>query len=150
MERLEDRFEPGALPRAHAHFLDDEIAEVGLKSFDGRRAPGPAHHRLVLGKPLEQRRIQRDTGRARLDDEPDMNDGNPMRARRRRDVANVFDHVLRFRVRGRAGCGESPALAHRVVLHVLNDEDGAMRVEIEPRRRLAGADALIAAACARM
>ena len=57
-----------------------------------------------------------------------------MGARRRGDPADVFDDVLRFRMGRRSGRGESAAIAHRVVLHVLNDQDGAARVEIEARR----------------
>ena len=61
-----------------------------------------------------------------------------MGASRRGETANVLDHVLRFRMRRRSGRGEGAALAHHVVLHVLNDEDGAARVEIEPLPRRQG------------
>jgi hypothetical protein len=69
---------------------------------------------------------------------PNMNDRNAMGARRRGDVANVLGHVLRFRMARRSGCSKGAALAHRVVLHVLNDEDCAPWVEIQPLPRCGG------------
>ena len=41
-------------------FSTIEVAGLGLEPLDRRRAPCPAHHRLVLGEALEQRRVALD------------------------------------------------------------------------------------------
>src|SRR5581483_7260380 len=55
-----------------------------MRIFSTMKSPGrgsspdtaAAHHRLAVDQPLEQRRVQRHAGRARLDDEPDKDDND--------------------------------------------------------------------------
>ena len=79
--------------------------------------------------PFEQRRVERQSRRARLDDEPDVDHRDTTRARRRCEAAGVLDHVLLAGMGRRAGRGEGAALADDVVLHVLNDERATLGVE---------------------
>src|SRR5271155_3441311 len=97
---LQQRLELCALPGAHPYLLDDQIAGMRLQSRHGRRAPAAAHHRLVVDDALEQRRVQRHAGSARLDHEPDMNDHHAARAPRRRGGARSRRRVAN--ARGRA------------------------------------------------
>ena len=112
-----------------------------LEPGDRRGAPAAAHHRLVVGDALEERRVEGQSRRAGLDDEPDMDDGDAARPRRRGEPAHVLDDALRAGVRRRAGGGEGAALADDVVLHVLDDQGAAARIErqvLGQRRRRSG------------
>ena len=114
-EALQQRLEPRALPRAHRHLLDDEIAGLGLEPLDRRRAPcRRAPPPCASARPFEQRRVQCDPPRARLDDEPDMDHRHAARARGLSDAGAMFSTTFcALRVRGRARCGEGAALARR-------------------------------------
>src|ERR1700741_4365366 len=93
-------------------------------------APAPAHHGFAVDEAFEQRRVQSDTGRARLDDEPDMDDDDAARARRGGEAPASFDHPLLPGMRGCAGLGESTAIHDYVVLHVLDDHGAAAWVNL--------------------
>ena len=132
-------FQLGAFEGAHADFFDDEVAGLRLEAGDRRCAPAAAHHRLGVEEAFEQRRVEREAGRARLDDEPDMDDHHAAGAADIRQPADIVDHILLACMLRRAGGSKRPAVHHDVVLHILDDERAARRIQ---RHALFGAGAL--------
>src|SRR6185312_9197392 len=99
----EDGLKARALPGAHPHFLDDEVAGLRFESADRRRAPAATHHGLVIDDALEQRRVERQSRRAWLDNKPDVDHDDAAGARRGGEATRVLNHVLLTRMRGRPG-----------------------------------------------
>src|SRR5208282_1223168 len=111
------------------HLFDDVIAGLRLETGDWRGAPSSAHHRLVIDHSFEQRRVERETGRARFDNEPHVYDHHTACSAGLGQAADVLDDVLLASVLWRARGGEGAPFHHHVVMHVLNDERAARWVE---------------------
>jgi hypothetical protein len=130
-EAAQEDVEPGLVEAVHAHLLDHVIALGGLEAVGGGRAPRAAHERVGLAHALEQRGVLLESGRAGLDDVPDVDDRHAGVATLRGEGRDVGDDALCGGVRGGPRVGERAALDHHVVLQVLDDQRGALRVEAE-------------------
>jgi hypothetical protein len=130
-EAREQVLESSALPGAHAHLLDDEVAVLRLQAVGRRGAPRVTHERIRVLDALEERRVQLQAGRTRLDDVVHVDHRDPRRAGRCSEVLDVLDDVLLLRVLGRAAVGEGPAFDDHVVLEILDDQDALARIDGE-------------------
>ena len=152
-EPLEQDVQARLEEAVHPHLLDDVVPLLGLEAVGRRGAPRAANERVRIPHALEQRGVLLQAGGARLDDVPDVDHRGARLAEGVRQPGDVRDHVLRRRVRGRAGVGERAALDDHVVLEILDDQGGRPGVEPQhcvghavtscsgagcPRRRTAG------------
>ena len=93
--------------------------------------------------------VQREAGRPGLHHEPDMNDHHAARAARFGQATDILDDILLAGVLRRARGREGAAFHHYVVLHVLNDQGAARRIDCEMAFGLARSGAAAAVALAR-
>src|SRR5258708_1503826 len=96
----------------------------------GRRAPAGAHHGLAVDEAFEQRRIQRDAGRARFDNEPDVDDDHATRTRGGGNAPDILDHPLLPGMRRRTGLSKGTAIHDHVVLQILNYHGAAAWIDL--------------------
>jgi hypothetical protein len=130
-------FEAGSLPAVHAHLLDDEVALLRLQTVGRRCTPRSPHERIRVLDALKEACVQLQTGCPVLDDVVNVDHRDADCAAGFRKSFEVFDDVLLFGVLRRARVGECAAVDHDVVLHVLDDQDRPLRVDVDPLRDLA-------------
>ncbi len=130
-EARQERLELRPLPGAHAHLLDDQVTGLGLEAVGRGCTPRPPDEGVRVLDALEQRGVQLEGRRALLDDVVHVDHRDAFRPARRGQRLHVLDDILLLRVTGRAGVGEGAAVHDHVVLEVLDDEDTALRVQLQ-------------------
>src|SRR5262249_50210605 len=111
--------------------LDDEVSLLRFETLGRRGAPGSADDAARLLDALEQRRVQLETRRARLDDVPDVDDRDASLAARRSEILDVLDDVLLLRTLRGARIGPDAPFDHDVVLQVLDQHRAAGGIELQ-------------------